>query len=40
MGADHPADTIQVAFDADGNAIAVWYQYDGTWYNIWANWFE
>ncbi len=26
----------QVAMDLDGNAIAVWYQYDGTRY-IWAN---
>ena len=27
----------QIAFDADGNAIAVWQQHDGTRYNIWAN---
>ncbi|MCP5101328.1 MAG: Ig-like domain-containing protein, partial [Chloroflexi bacterium] len=27
----------QIAFDGSGNAIAVWYQYDGTRYNIWAN---
>jgi len=27
----------QVAIDPDGNAIAVWQQYDGTRYNIWAN---
>ena len=27
----------QVAMDGSGNAIAVWYQYDGTRYNIWAN---
>ena len=26
-----------VAFDANGNAIVVWEQYDGTRYNIWAN---
>jgi hypothetical protein len=30
----------QVAVDAAGNAIAVWYQYDGTLSNIWANRFE
>ena len=23
--------------DASGNATAVWYQYDGTRYNVWAN---
>jgi len=27
----------QIAFDANGNAIAVWRQFDGTRYNIWAN---
>lgn len=27
----------QIAFDASGNAIAVWQQHDGTRYNIWAN---
>jgi hypothetical protein len=27
----------QIAFDSNGNAIAVWQQYDGTRYNIWAN---
>ena len=27
----------QVAIDASGNAIAVWFQYDGTRANIWAN---
>lgn len=27
----------QVAADGAGNAIAVWYQSDGTTYNIWAN---
>ena len=26
-----------VAFDPNGNAIAVWAQYDGTRFNIWAN---
>lgn len=26
-----------VAMDASGNAIAVWYQYDGSHTNIWAN---
>jgi hypothetical protein len=27
----------QIAFDAEGNALAVWYQSDGTRLNIWAN---
>jgi hypothetical protein len=27
----------QVAVDASGNAVAVWYQYDGTRNNIWSN---
>lgn len=27
----------EVAIDSNGNAMAVWYQYDGTRYNIWAN---
>ncbi len=27
----------QIAFDATGNALVVWYQSDGTRYNIWAN---
>ena len=27
----------KIAFDANGNAIAVWRQWDGTRYNIWAN---
>jgi hypothetical protein len=30
----------QIAFDSSGNAIAVWYQSDGTVYNIWANRFN
>ncbi len=30
----------QIAFDSNGNAIAVWYQHDGTRYNIWANRFD
>jgi hypothetical protein len=29
-----------VAADAAGNAVAVWRQYDGTRYNIWANRFS
>ena len=32
-----PAADPQVAFDADGNAFAVWAQYDGTHDNIWSN---
>ena len=31
--AEHP----QVAVDPSGNAVAVWYQYDGTRNNIWSN---
>ncbi len=27
----------QLAFDAGGNALAVWSQYNGTRYNIWSN---
>jgi len=27
----------QIAIDPQGNAIVVWQQYDGTWWNIWAN---
>ena len=27
----------QVAIGASGNAVVVWYQYDGTRYNIWSN---
>jgi hypothetical protein len=30
----------QIAFDASGNALAVWRQYDGMRYNIWANRFS
>ena len=30
----------QIAFDSSGNALAVWYQHDGTRENIWANRFE
>ena len=30
----------QVAIDADGNAVAVWEQFDGTRWNIWANRYE
>ncbi len=30
----------QVAFDGNDNALAVWYQSDGTRYNIWANRFQ
>jgi hypothetical protein len=29
--------TPQVAIDADGNAVAVWHQSDGTRTNIWSN---
>jgi len=31
------ADTPQIACDGQGNAIVVWYQYDGTRSNIYAN---
>jgi ribosomal protein L28 len=30
----------QVAVDPNGNAVAVWYQSDGTRFNVWANRFE
>jgi hypothetical protein len=33
-------DSPQIAMDASGHAIAVWTQYDGTGYNIWANRFS
>ncbi|MBN2401064.1 MAG: hypothetical protein JXN64_01570 [Spirochaetes bacterium] len=33
------AQNPQIAINADGNAIAVWEQDDGTRYNIWANYF-
>ena len=29
----------QVAVDPAGNAVAVWFAYDGTRYSIWANWY-
>ena len=32
--------TPQITTDANGNALAVWRQDDGTRYNIWANRFE
>ena len=31
------AEFPQIAVDPDGNAIAVWYQDDGTRINVWAN---
>jgi hypothetical protein len=31
------ASSPQVAVDPNGNAVAVWYQDDGTRYNIWSN---
>jgi len=31
------ADDPHIAFDASGNALAVWKQYDGTRFNLWAN---
>ncbi len=34
--AEHP----QIAFDSSGNAMAVWYQDDGTYDSIYANRFE
>jgi hypothetical protein len=37
--ADHALGS-QIAFDSSGNAIAVWYQRDGTRNNIWANRFD
>ena len=39
---DNPgtASSPQIAFDANGNALAVWYQRDGTRYDIWSNRYE
>jgi hypothetical protein len=36
---DNAGDALvpQVAVDGSGNAVAVWYQSDGTRSNIWAN---
>jgi hypothetical protein len=34
------ADFPQVALDPNGNAVAVWFQSDGTRFNVWANRFE
>jgi hypothetical protein len=31
------AERPQIALDPEGNAIAVWYQDDGTHINVWAN---
>ncbi|VAW89606.1 hypothetical protein MNBD_GAMMA17-697, partial [hydrothermal vent metagenome] len=30
----------QIAFDSNGNALAVWHQWDGIRWNIWANRFD
>ncbi|WP_171040648.1 Ig-like domain-containing protein [Marinobacter alexandrii] len=32
--------TPQIVLDADGSALAVWQQFDGARYNIWANRFD
>ncbi len=42
IGADDTVwtSTPQIAFDSNGNAIAVWHQFDGTRDNIWANRFN
>jgi hypothetical protein len=42
IGTGNTGDTAwpQIAMDQDGSAIAVWWQSDGTWWNIWANRFE
>jgi hypothetical protein len=34
------ARTPQIVFDANGNAIAVWQQFDGQRTNIWSNRFD
>ena len=34
------AECPQIAFDAAGNALAVWRQFDGVRYNIWSNRYE
>ena len=31
------ATTPKVAFDGDGNALVVWFQYDGSHYYVWSN---
>ena len=31
------AESPEIAFDANGNAFAIWFQWDGTRYDIWAN---
>jgi hypothetical protein len=36
-GSSAGAENTQVAVDDRGNAVAVWDQYDGSRYNIWAN---
>ena len=36
----NPASPPKIAVDSAGNALAIWSQYDGTRYNIWANRFE
>jgi hypothetical protein len=33
----HDAGSPQIAFDGNGNALAVWMQFDGTVYSIWSN---
>ena len=39
IGTDNAGDAQnpQVAMDASGNAVAVWFQEDGTRHNIWSN---
>ena len=39
-GAAGDAYSPQIAIDPDGNAIAVWRQFDGTYFNIMANYFD
>ncbi len=34
------ASSAQIAINANGNALAVWEQFDGTRFNIWANSFQ
>lgn len=34
------AEYPQISVGADGSAVVVWYQYDGSNYNIWANHFD
>ena len=40
VNADSHSSDAQIAIAPDGSAIAVWTQFDGSRYNIWANFFN